>query len=159
MRRLGRGRFNWRNRVLTGLIAQVLVYILVGLIFGWPAIFILAGVGLTAVFQLVVINYLEHYGLERRQRDNGCLEPASAHHSWDDDHRLSSRLLINLTHHADHHLYAGERYQRLNMVVGAGKLPFGYATSFVVVLVPSLWFQMMNPRVESLKAANPLTPA
>ncbi len=65
-------------------------------------------------------------------------------------------LLVNLTHHADHHMRPGERYQRLGMVEGAGKLPFGYATTFLFVLVPPLWFRMMNPRVQALRAAHPV---
>ncbi|MBR46158.1 MAG: alkane 1-monooxygenase [Rhodospirillaceae bacterium] len=154
MRRRGRGPFTWRNWVLSGLIAQAAMYAVAGLIFGWPAIFVLAGVGLAAVFQLEVINYLEHYGLERRRSADGRLEPMGPHHSWDDDHRLSSWFLVNLTHHADHHMRPGEPYQRLEQVEGAGKLPFGYATSFLFVLVPPVWFRMMNPRVEALKAAH-----
>jgi alkane 1-monooxygenase len=107
---------------------------------------------LAAVVQLEVINYLEHYGLERRTLDNGRLEPLAPHHSWDDDHRLSSWLLVNLTHHADYHRRPGERYQRLGMIEGAGKLPFGYATVFLFVLVPPLWFRLMNPRVEAMRS-------
>jgi alkane 1-monooxygenase len=107
---------------------------------------------LAAVVQLEVINYLEHYGLERRTLDNGRLEPLAPHHSWDDDHRLSSWLLVNLTHHADYHRRPGERYQRRGMIEGAGKLPFGYATVFLFVLVPPLWFRLMNPRVEAMRS-------
>ena len=156
MRRRKRSPYHWRNRVLTGLIAQAAMYIAAGFAFGWLAVPVLAGVGLAAVFQLEVINYLEHYGLERRPLDNGRLEPLAPHHSWDDDHRFSSWLLVNLTHHADHHMRPGERYQRLGMVEGAGKLPFGYATSFLFVLVPPLWFRLMNPRVQAMRAAHPV---
>jgi alkane 1-monooxygenase len=156
MRRRGRSPYSWRNRVLTGLITQGLMYVAAGLIFGWPAVFVVAGIGLAAVFQLEVINYLEHYGLERRTRADGRLEPMGPHHSWDDDHRLSSWFLINLTHHADHHMRPGERYQCLEQVEGAGKLPFGYATSFLFVLVPPIWFRMMNPRVEAIRTAHPV---
>jgi len=156
MRRRRRSPFNWRNRVLTGLIAQAVMYIAAGFAFGWIAVPVLAGIGLGAIFQLEVINYLEHYGLERRPLDNGRLEPLAPHHSWDDDHRLSSWLLVNLTHHADHHMRPGERYQRLGMVEGSGKLPFGYATSFLFVLVPPIWFRMMNPRVQAIRAAHPV---
>ncbi len=154
MRRRKRSPYHWRNRVLAGVVAQAAMYAAAGLIFGWLAVPVLAGIGLAAIFQLEVINYLEHYGLERRRFDNGRLERVGPHHSWDDDHLLSSWLLVNLTHHADHHMRPGERYQRLGMVDGTGKLPFGYATTFLLVLVPPLWFHMMNPRVEALRAKN-----
>jgi alkane 1-monooxygenase len=156
MRRRKRSPYRWRNRVLAGVVAQAAMYAAVGLIFGWLAVPVLAGVGLAAVFQLEVINYLEHYGLERHRLDNGRLERMGPHHSWDDDHLISSWLLVNLTHHADHHMRPGERYQRLGMVDGAAMLPFGYATIFLFVLVPPIWFRMMNPRVEAVRAANPV---
>jgi len=156
MRRRDRSPFHWRNRVFMGVFAEAAMYVAAGLIFGWIAVLVLAGIGLAAVFLLEVINYLEHYGLERRRREDGRLEPMAPHHSWDDDHRLSSWLLVNLTHHADHHMRPGERYQRLGMIDGAAKLPFGYATIFLFVLVPPIWFRMMNPRVEAIRAANPV---
>ena len=152
MRQRRRGPYGWRNRVLSGLVTQAFMYVAVGFIFGWSAIGVLAGIGLVAIFYLEVINYMEHYGLERRLRDNGRLEPMGPQHSWDDDHRLSSWLLLNLTHHADHHMRPGEPYQCLEMVEGAGKLPFGYATSFLIALIPPIWFRMMNPKVKILNA-------
>ena len=99
-----------------GLIAQAIIYVVAGFAVGCIAVPVLAGIGLAAVFQLEVINYLEHYGLERRPLDNGRLERLGQHHAWDDNHLLSSWLLANLTHHADHHMRPGERYQRLGMV-------------------------------------------
>ena len=156
MRRRTRSSFHWRNRVLTGVIVQAAMYVAAGSIFGWLAVPVLAGLGLVAVFQLEVINYLEHYGLERRSLADGRLERMAPHHSWDDNHILSSWLLINLTHHADHHMRPGERYQRLGMIPGAAMLPFGYATTFLFVLAPPIWFRMMNPRVEALRAVYPV---
>jgi alkane 1-monooxygenase len=82
------------------------MYVLAGFTVGWIAVPVLAGIGLAAVFQLEVINYLEHYGLERRPLDNGRLERLGPHHAWDDNHLLSSWLLANLTHHADHTICA-----------------------------------------------------
>jgi alkane 1-monooxygenase len=134
-----------------GLIAQAIMYVLAGFTVGWIAVPVLAGIGLAAVFQLEVINYLEHYGLERRPLDNGRLERLGPHHAWDDNHLLSIWLLANLTHHADHHMRPGERYQRLGMVEGAGMLPAGYAAAFLIVLIPPLWFRIMNPRVQALR--------
>ncbi len=156
MRRRKLSPFHRRNRVLAGLVAEAAMYAAAGAIFGWLAVPVLAGIGLAAVFQLEVINYLEHYGLERRRLADGRLERITPHHSWDDDHLLSSWLLVNLTHHSDHHMRPGVRYQRLGMIEGAGKLPFGYATVFLFVLVPPIWFRMMNPRVAALRAQHPV---
>ena len=61
MRRRKRSPYHWRNRVLAGVVAQAAMYAAVGLIFGWLAVPVLAGVGLAAVFQLEVINYLDRH--------------------------------------------------------------------------------------------------
>jgi hypothetical protein len=30
-------------------------------------------------------------------------------------------------------------------------LPAGYAAAFLIVLIPPLWFRIMNPRVQALR--------
>lgn len=39
-----------------------------------------------AIMALEVINYIEHYGLERRKLDSGQYEKVSPHHSWNANH-------------------------------------------------------------------------
>jgi len=46
----------------------------------------------------------------------------------------------------------------LGQQLGGGKLPFGYATVFLFVLIPPLWFRLMNPRVEAMREKNPISP-
>lgn len=154
LRRRKRPVIHWRNRVLMGLIAEAALYVVVGLVFGWLGAVSLAAIGFVALFQLEVINYLEHYGLERRRLADGRWERIGPQHSWDSGHRLTGWLLVNLPRHADHHLRPGERYQNVRLVEGAAQLPFGYATMFPIVLFPPLWFRVMNPRVEAWRAAH-----
>ncbi|WP_404326867.1 fatty acid desaturase [Aerophototrophica crusticola] len=54
------------------------------------------------------MNYVEHYGLERRPTRPGAYEPVRPRHSWDSAHRLTNWTLFNLGLHADHHTHAGK---------------------------------------------------
>jgi len=50
-----RSLFQWRNRLLAGVVAQAEMHAVAGLIFGWLAVPVLASIRLAAVFQLEVI--------------------------------------------------------------------------------------------------------
>jgi len=96
---------------------------------------------------LEVINYVEHYGLERQQLPNGRYERVQPHHSWNATHALTNRLLFNLQRHADHHAWAYRPYDQLRAWPDAPALPFGYPTMVLIALVPPLWRAVMDPRV------------
>lgn len=106
--------------------------------------------GVLAFTLLEAINYVEHYGLRRREVAPGRYERVGPAHSWDSSHRLSNWLLINLARHADHHLTASRRYQALASHEQAPQLPAGYATMVLLALVPPLWRRVMDPRVAAL---------
>jgi len=75
------------------------------------ALFLLqAGV---AVWQLELVNYVEHYGLTRKHLGDGRYEPVRPHHSWNAAHRASNWLLINLQRHSDHHVKPARRFPLL----------------------------------------------
>lgn len=100
-----------------------------------------------AVALLEAINYIEHYGLVRRELSPGVYERLQAHHSWDSYSRVSNWLLINLARHADHHGVASRRYQTLRTQETAPQLPAGYGAMFLLALVPPLWHRVMGPRL------------
>jgi alkane 1-monooxygenase len=151
--RRGRPFWSLRNRVLAGVLAEIALYGAIGAVFGgWAALF-MAGQSLYAVIELEFVNYIEHYGLERRETAPGVYEPVAARHSWDSDRRLNAWLLFNLPRHADHHLHPGRRYEELVLLGAAPRLPSGYAGSTLLALVPPLWFRMVDPRARAANAA------
>ena len=93
-----------------------------------------------------MINYVEHYGLSRREISPGRYERVNHHHSWNAPQRYTNWLLFNLQRHSDHHAVARRRYQALRHHEDSPQLPAGYATMFVLALVPPLWRRVMNPR-------------
>ena len=102
-----------------------------------------------AVLHLEVVNYIEHYGLQRQVGRNGKYEVTKPHHSWNSNHEASNLLLINLQKHSDHHVKPYKAYPLLQSYgsKAAPQLPFGYPLMVIISLIPSLWKKVMNPRV------------
>jgi alkane 1-monooxygenase len=100
---------------------------------------------------LELVNYLEHYGMERRKLPSGQYEKVTPIHSWNASHVVSNFLLFQLQRHSDHHAYAAKRYQVLHHHDESPQLPAGYSAMILVALVPPLWFSWMNPRLEKWK--------
>ncbi len=101
---------------------------------------------------LELTNYIEHYGLERRQMSPGKYEKVLPIHSWNQNYLVSNAFLFQLQRHSDHHANAGRRYQALRHFEEAPQLPYGYEVMILVALVPRLWFRMMDPILNTWKS-------
>jgi alkane 1-monooxygenase len=145
----GRPWFHVSNRMLRYLATQLAIYAVILGVFGWRGVAVFAGQTVIALALVETINYVEHYGLRRRELAPGRYERVMPWHSWNSSHRLSNWLLINIARHADHHMLASKRYQILDHLATAPQLPAGYGTMFLVALVPPLWRRVMDPRVEA----------
>jgi alkane 1-monooxygenase len=97
---------------------------------------------------LELVNYVEHYGIMRKELAPGKYERVNPLHSWNASHLLSNFFLFQLQRHSDHHAYAHKRYQILNHYDQSPQLPFGYPTMILLAMVPPVWFGMMNKRLE-----------
>jgi alkane 1-monooxygenase len=118
------------------------------LAFGWLALatFILASLG--AIFELEVINFIEHYGLRRQViAITQKIEPVQEHHSWNTNTLASNVFLFNLQRHSDHHAHAGKDYVHLSSIESAPQLPYGYSVMFLAALCPPLWRKLMDHRI------------
>lgn len=96
---------------------------------------------------LEVVNYVEHYGLGRRQLPTGRYERCTPQHSWNSNHVVTNLFLYQLQRHADHHANPTRSYQALRHFDDSPQLPAGYAAMILLAYVPPLWFRVMNPRV------------
>ena len=97
---------------------------------------------------LELVNYVEHYGIMRKEVAPGRYERVTPIHSWNASHLISNFFLFQLQRHSDHHSNAIKRYQVLDHYDKSPQLPAGYPTMIMVALVPPLWFTMMNKRLE-----------
>lgn len=149
LQRAGHKTLSWRN--------ELLVWSLIWAAFavGSAAIAGLAGMaffllqGLLAAVSLEIINYIEHYGLERRRLPDGRYERPNHRHSWNSSYRLSNALLFQLQRHSDHHETPRRRYPALRHHDDSPQLPGGYAAMFVLAMFPPLWFRLIDPRVRA----------
>ena len=121
---------------------------------GWAGLWLLLFQALVAVWQLELVNYIEHYGLSRQRDAAGRYEPVRPHHSWNAAQRASNWLLINLQRHSDHHAKPSRRFPVLQThpESAAPQLPHGYPLMTLAALVPPLWRRIMDPRVEAWRA-------
>ena len=119
--------------------------------FGWALLPYVIITSILGFLMLETVNYIEHYGLQRKVLETGRYEPVQPWHSWNCNHDIGRILLYELTRHSDHHYKASRKYQVLRHFEKAPLLPWGYPTSMLIALVPPLWFYLMNPKVEHYK--------
>lgn len=100
---------------------------------------------------LEAVDYIEHYGILRKEISPGLYEKVNPYHSWNANFIYSNYLLFQLQRHADHHLFATKNYQVLNSYPESPQLPNGYPGMVLLTLVPPLWFKVMNARLELWK--------
>ncbi|WP_372610187.1 alkane 1-monooxygenase [Aquicoccus sp.] len=134
----------WRYWGLQGLALALALYL-----GGWLGLFLFLVQALSAVWQLELTNYVEHYGLTRKHLGDGKYEHVKPHHSWNAAHKATNWLLINLQRHSDHHYKPDRRFPLLQNYSGAQapQLPYGYPIMTLFALWPRKWRQVMNPRV------------
>lgn len=118
---------------------------------GWAGLGLFAVQAFVAIWQLELVNYIEHYGLTRRHLGDGRYEHVLPRHSWNASYKASNWLLINLQRHSDHHYKPDRRFPLLQTYDEdeAPQLPLGYPVMTVAAMIPPLWRRIMNPRVRA----------
>jgi alkane 1-monooxygenase len=121
---------------------------------GWTGLALFLFQSFVAIWQLELVNYIEHYGLTRQHLGDGRYEHVLPRHSWNTAHKASNWLLINLQRHSDHHYKPSRRFPLLQNHAAdeAPQLPYGYPVMTTLALYPSLWRRVMNPRVKAWRA-------
>ena len=159
--RLAQFRSGWmRSPLAWSTVASLMPFVFVALYLpGLTAIKVIAFLALQAAvafLMLEVVNYIEHYGLQRGQQD-GRREAFGLMHAWNADHVLTNSMLANLQRHSDHHMHAWKAYPTLKALPGP-QLPTGYAGCLMLALLPPLWFSMMHRRLDALQPCTTPTP-
>ena len=115
-----------------------------------PAFFVIQSI--IAILSLECVNYIEHYGIVRREISAGRYERVNPLHSWNANHYYSNLMLFHLQRHSDHHAYAARPYQVLRHFEESPQLPYGYTMMILMSLVPPIWFKIMNKQLEDWQA-------
>ncbi|SDY44538.1 alkane 1-monooxygenase [Citreimonas salinaria] len=114
---------------------------------GGAGIAALLAIAVYAQAQLLLSDYVQHYGLRRRRREDGRLEPVGPQHSWNAPHGFTSAMMLNAPRHSDHHARPARAYPGLELDREAmPMLPHSLPVMAVIALLPPLWFRVMDKR-------------
>lgn len=107
-----------------------------------------------AQWQLMMSDYVQHYGLKRQTRADGSYEPVNIRHSWNAPHILSSLWMLNAPRHSDHHANPAKGYAELRLPSegSAPMLPYSLTVMGSIALSPRLWRKVMHPRLAKWQA-------
>lgn len=143
--------FSFYNQMVQFHLIQTVFVGSIFLVFGWMATFLFLAAALQGILLLETVNYIEHYGLQRKQIAEGKFERAMPQHSWNSNHIIGRVMLFELSRHSDHHYLASRKYQVLRHHHNSPQMPTGYPGMMILATVPPLWFQVMNKRIKKLQ--------
>lgn len=138
---------SFHNEMIRFTLFQLAYLVGLAMVFGSTIVPWAIAAGVFGFLMLESVNYIEHYGLERKLLPTGKYEKVGLRHSWNSDHELGRIFLYELTRHSDHHYKANRKYQILRRFDESPQLPVGYPAAIILSLFPPLWFGLMNKRV------------
>lgn len=150
-RKKGYKAFSLHNEMLQFQIIQIAFVALVFFFFGWLTTLMFLAAALHGILLLETVNYIEHYGLQRKQIAEGKYERAMPEHSWNSNHIIGRVMLFELSRHSDHHYLASRKYQILRHHQNSPQMPTGYPGMMLLSTLPPLWFKVMNKRIKKLQ--------
>ncbi|MCY4151489.1 MAG: fatty acid desaturase [Aestuariivita sp.] len=147
-----RGLSVWHrsNPVWRYLSETFLWYGLAYLIGGMLGVLVFLSICMMGILQVRMVDYIQHYGLQRVRLSNGRYERVAPRHSWSIAFKLTNWFYFNAQRHADHHMAASRLYPLLQYSGPdeAPQLPGSYSELGGLVFFPKRWFKRMNPLVD-----------
>lgn len=120
----------------------LLIYGGMGLLLSWWLM------GVVAKLLLLTVDYMEHYGLERKEIKPGIYEAIKPRHSWDSYSYFTNTVLFNLGIHSHHHTRSQLHFTDLRAEEGirggASVFPYGYSVMFIIALIPPWWRRVVG---------------
>jgi len=137
---------------LTGSAAAL---ILATLIAGLPGLLTWTALALHAQSQILLSDYVQHYGLTRKRLPDGKLEPVGPGHSWNTAHWFTSAMMLNAPRHSDHHLNPARPFPALRLPDEAPRLPWPLPLACAMALAPRHWRRAMAPHLARWQDSRP----
>ena len=150
LKRLNKFKFSLENEMLRFQIIQVLFVSSIYFVFGTQITIYFLFTAVMGFLLLETVNYIEHYGLQRKININGKYERVQPFHSWNSNHPIGRIMLFELSRHSDHHFNASRKYQILKNHENSPEMPTGYPGMMILSLFPPLWFYVMNKRIKKI---------
>ncbi len=136
------------NRMLIYTLAQIALLTSIYFFFNIQTVLFFVTSAVIGILMLETVNYIEHYGLLRLQKENGNYERVQHHHSWNSNHILGRTMLFELSRHSDHHYKASKHYQLLDAMPNSPQMLTGYPGMMLLALFPPIWFKVMNKQLD-----------
>ncbi len=160
------GAYSYKNPYYIWVGGAVVTLIIAGEIAGLVGIVGLIALAALTHLQILLSDYIQHYGLQRLELPGGRYEPVAAHHSWNAPKGFSSFLMLNAPSHSEHHLHPDRPYDQLDTGAPAPTLPYAVPIMAMLATVPPVWHKLMDRRAlrvmeaaaERLQNAPPVTP-
>jgi alkane 1-monooxygenase len=133
----GKPVLHFSNQMIQFQLIQLALLIIVYLVFGLKIMMAFMAAATIGFLLLETVNYIEHYGLERKIASSGQYERAMPQHSWNSNHILGRLMLFELSRHSDHHYLASRKYQVLRHHDEAPQMPTGYPGMMILSLLTS----------------------
>ena len=120
--------------------------LLAALSFGPAGLATFVALAAYAQVQLLMSDYVQHYGLARARDGDGGLEPIGPEHSWNGGHWFTAHLMLNALRHSDHHAHPARPYPALALPDPdtAPRLPASLPVMAVLALYPAGWRRVMD---------------
>ncbi len=146
----------WRRRggvhpyavYVAGAVAALAVSVWIG---GLAGVAVHLGLAGFAQSQLLISDYVQHYGLRRLKQADGSVEPVGPQHSWNAPHWFTSHMMLNAPRHSDHHAHPMRPFPELELPEpdAAPTLPYSLPAMAVLALVPPVWRRVMDARLRA----------
>jgi alkane 1-monooxygenase len=146
-KRKGKPVLHFSNQMIQFQLLQIIFIAAIYFFFGKDITLSFMASACIGFLLLETVNYIEHYGLQRKKTAEGY-ERAMPEHSWNSSHILGRLMLFELSRHSDHHYLASRKYQVLRHHEDAPQMPTGYPGMMILSLIPPLWFSVMHKRME-----------
>ncbi|MFK8059574.1 MAG: alkane 1-monooxygenase [Polaribacter sp.] len=150
MKTENRSWFHYQNRMLIYTFCNIVFVGLIYVFFGKFVTLTFIAAAVVGIVLLETVNYIEHYGLLRKKKENGRYERVQRKHSWNSDHQVGQALLFNLSRHSDHHYNGSKHYQLLKSLPESPQMPTGYPGMMLLSLFPPFWFLVMNKKIKNV---------
>ncbi len=119
--------------------------------FGWAGILAYLGLAAYAQLQLLLSDYVQHYGLTRAPGEDGKPLPIGPDHSWNAGGWFTAHLMLNGPLHSDHHAHPTRPYPALALPDPglAPRLPASLPVMSVLALYPGGWRRVMHRALDA----------
>ena len=148
----GKPAFSLYNEMVQFTLIQIAFLGLIFFVFSWLITLYFIAAAFIGILLLETVNYIEHYGLQRRLSGEGKYERTLPSHSWNSNHVIGRLMLFELSRHSDHHYLASRKYQVLRHHDDSPQMPTGYPGMMILSLFPPAWFYIMNRRIKKLQS-------